>query len=77
MDKKDNKAAWEQFNKDGIVPSDDDVLSMLQDVIDTIQTLTKMFSKGQAGLVITGLIPTYQSLESMAWHRKLENIPRL
>jgi hypothetical protein len=71
------KHSWSRYAKEGIIESDSEVLTMLQEVVDTIQLLERIYGHDKAQLVVSGMIPTYQSLSSIAYSRNLENIPHL
>lgn len=73
----DTRAAWKEYHEQGIVSSDTMLIAMLQEVINTIHSLDAMYPNGQASLVVYGMMPTYQSLTSMAFHRRIDNYPTL
>lgn len=69
--------SWLRYHKEGIIESDPEVLTMLQEVVDTIQLLERIYGHDKAQLVVSGMIPTYLSLSNIAYSRNLKDIPHL
>jgi hypothetical protein len=66
-----SKQTWDNYRSPGIVKTDEELLSMVKDVVETIHTLEKMYSNGGAKLVVWGLLQDWHALSSMASSRGL------
>jgi hypothetical protein len=73
----DTTQAWKEYNTVGTIQSDQMVLTMLQEVIYTIQSLEKIYGDVKSALMVRAMIVDYQALHSIAWHRNLDNPPTL
>lgn len=74
----DTKKAWEQYHSPGQSPVEDDVLlTMIQEMVDTIHNLERMYGNHRAQLMVRSMLLDYNTLQSWAWHRHLDNIPEL
>ena len=51
--------------------SDEELLSMIRDVVETIHTLERMYGAGDARLVVRGLLQEWHALSGMANARGL------
>jgi hypothetical protein len=66
-----SKQSWDNYRSPGIVETDEELLSMVKDVVETIHCLEKMYSKGGAKLVVWGLLQDWHALSGMAQARGL------
>lgn len=66
-----SKQSWDNYRSPGIVKTDEELLSMIRDVVETIHTLERMYSTGGAKLVVWGLLQDYHALSGMANARGL------
>jgi hypothetical protein len=55
---------------------DEDILSMIRDVVETIHSLERMYGVGPALLTVRGLLQEYHALASVADARGLHNYER-
>lgn len=67
-----SKQSWDNYrgpnqNKG----SDEEVLSMVKDVVETIHTLERMYPNGGAKLVVWGLLQDWHALSGIAQARGL------
>lgn len=75
--KVDTTQGWADYQGPGYVSSDDQTLiAMLQEVVDTIHTIERIYGQ-KAALMVRGMHADYHALNNMAWHRGLKNIPTL
>lgn len=66
-----SKQSWDNYRSPGIIKTDEELLSMIRDVVETIHTLERMYSQGGAKLVVWGLLQDYHALSGMANARDL------
>jgi hypothetical protein len=73
----DTTQAWKEYNTVGTIQSDQAVLAMLQEVVDTIHSLEKIYGTTKSALVVRAMIADYHALSGIAFHRNLDNPPCL
>jgi hypothetical protein len=56
--------------------SDEDVLSMIRDVVETIHSLERMYGAAGSQLVVRGLLQDWHALRGMADARGITNYER-
>lgn len=72
-----SKETWASYHSPGVVESDASVLEMLQETIDTIHSLERMYGEARAQMFVRALLMDYHALTGMASGRQLKNIPTL
>lgn len=68
--------AWRAYHQHGTIDSDNELLTMLQEVIDTIRALERIYL-AKSSLVVSGMLSDYTRLLHMARARDLTDIPSL
>ena len=66
-----SRQTWDKYRSPGIVETDEEVQSMIRDVVETIHTLERMYGIAGAKLTVLGLLQEYHALASMASARGL------
>jgi hypothetical protein len=69
--------AWEKYRNPGFIVSDEALVAMLHEVVDTIHTLERIYGTVQAQLLVRVLLIDYSTLSTMAYSRNLPNLPNL
>lgn len=67
---------WDRYKSPGIIESDDELRSMIKDVVDTIHNLQKMYGRGSE-MVVYRLIQDYYNLQLMAGARGFSDYEHL
>jgi hypothetical protein len=75
----DTKEGWESYNSSGCIPDDGMLLAMMDDVVNTIRSLERMYGTSRASIVVRGILNDWHALSGMAHARGLPShkIPRL
>lgn len=72
-----SQQAWENWRGPNPNKGDDEqILSMIRDVVETIHTLERMYGHVGAQLVVRGLLQDWHALTGMADMRGLKNYER-
>lgn len=69
-------SVWKSYHQTGIVKSDDELLLMIGDVVETIITLETIFGVREANLVVRSLIQEWNALRMMADARGMKDYAR-
>ena len=69
---KSTRETWATYSKDGIIATDDELLGMLSEVVDTIHSLEIIYDR-RADIVVSSLIQAWHALDIIAQARKLEH----
>lgn len=70
-----SRQAWETWHNPKALNKgeDEDILSMIRDVVETIHSLERMYGNVAAHLTVRGLLQEYHALVSVAHARNLRN----
>lgn len=70
-----SKQVWETWHNPKVLNKgeDEDILSMIRDVVETIHNLERMYGNEAARLTVRGLLQEYHALVSVANARDLRN----
>ena len=66
-----SKQSWDNYRSPGHVKTDEELQSMIRDVVETIHTLERMYGAVGAQLVVRGLLQDFHALSGMANARGL------
>jgi hypothetical protein len=69
MASKEVWANWRSTSKNK--GSDQDILLMMEDVVNTINLLEKMYGSDESSIIVRSLLLEWESLKSVAWARQL------
>jgi hypothetical protein len=73
-----SQEVWTRYSTQGIInEGEEEVRSMIKDVVETIHTLERMYGVVKAQLVVRALILDYQALAGIANARDIRNYERL
>lgn len=74
-----SKQTWDNWQNPKVLNKGDDeeILSMIRDVVETIHNLERMYGTGDARLTVRGLLQEYHALVGVANARNLPNYERL
>jgi hypothetical protein len=68
-----SRQTWEKYRSPGVVETDEEVSSMIRDVVETIHTLERMYGADRAQLTVRALLLDWQALSLMASSRGIRN----
>lgn len=68
-----SRSTWDKYRSPGIVETDEEVTSMIRDVVETIHTLERMYGAEKAQLTVRALLMDWQALSGMASSRGIRN----
>lgn len=68
-----SRSTWDKYRSPGIVETDEEVTSMIKDVVETIHALDRMYGAERAQLIVRVLLLDWQALSSMASSRGIRN----
>lgn len=68
-----SKETWAYYHSPGIVKTDAELVSMIQDVVDTIHNLERMYGVERAQLMVRAIMMDWHALSLMAFHRGIEH----
>ncbi len=72
-----SKQVWENWHGPSLNKGEDeDILSMIRDVVDTIHSLERMYGNVAARLTVRALLQEYHALVSVANARDLDDYAR-
>jgi hypothetical protein len=77
-----SRQTWQGYNEpnaDGlcVVETDEELVSMIRDVVETIHTLERMYGQSKAQLTVRALIMDWQALSNMASARGIRSYERI
>jgi hypothetical protein len=61
-----SKQTWDTYLSQNVVHSDEELQSMIKEVVETVHTLERMYGANKASLFVRALVLDYQSLIGMA-----------
>ena len=64
-----SRETWDKFRSPGIVETDEEVQSMIKDVVETIHTLERMYGATGSQLIVRALLQEWHALSGMAQAR--------
>lgn len=67
---------WQTWRERGTIEADQDLLAMLKELVNTIQSLERMYGGRGASLVVRSLLMDWQSLMYCAEARNLKDYAR-
>lgn len=71
-----SKNDWEQWRNKGIINSDDILVEMIREMVDTIHQLEHIYGD-KARIVSSSMIMEYYALTQIAFSRGIDNYQRL
>jgi hypothetical protein len=71
-----SKQTWDKYRCPGIIETDEELLSMIRDVVETIHTLERMYGHKEASFTVRALLVDFFSLEGIAHSRGISNYER-
>ena len=72
-----SKETWFYYSTRGFIETDDEVKSMIEDVVDVIHSLEKMYSASGSALIVRAIMADYIALTGIADARGLRDYKRL
>ena len=71
-----SKETWTRYQNTGTIGTDEELVSMISDMVITIRTLDKMYVQGQAMLTVRALLQEWHALSGVAFYRGISDYER-
>lgn len=71
-----SKETWTKYQNSGVVGTDEELVSMISDMVVTIRNLEKMYVQGQSMLTVRALLQEWHALSGVAFHRGIMDYER-
>jgi hypothetical protein len=70
-----NQSTWERYREVGTIETNEEVSSMIADVVETIHGLERIYGNTMSALIVRALLVDYQALIGCANSRRITGYP--